>query len=190
MIQARRSRFPKSLEREDEVHKRSAGGRSLPSALMMSETSKDICYGHDFSTRIEQSPCRPLLPALMKTQELPRFLREKARLKPRKSRAKAAPRFAGDTGTPEIKKRLQVAIENRGYSSTGHPTIVGARVEAQFPHDRYKIRNQLDPANEWRNLMLWPDRADTDGLPCLRPRPAHVHQLRAARVLRQDAMGR
>ncbi len=100
----------------------------------------------------------------MKTQELPRFLREKARLKPRKSRAKAAPRFAGDTGTPEIKKRLQVAIENRGYSSTGHPTIVGARVEAQFPHDRYKIRNQLDPANEWRNLMLWPgaERIRTD----------------------------
>jgi hypothetical protein len=54
-----------------------------------------------------------------------------------------------------MKQRQKVLIENRGYSSTGHVTSVGARVESQLPLDRHKNRNELDPANTWRNLMLW-----------------------------------
>jgi hypothetical protein len=32
--------------------------------------------------------------------------------------------------------------------------MLGVRVEAQFPIDRYKTRKELEPQNEWRNLML------------------------------------
>ena len=59
-------------------------------------------------------------------------------------------KYTNTGGTPEIKQRLGVVIEPRAYSSTGHETMVGARVEAQFPHDRYKIRNHRrsrNPAN-------------------------------------------
>jgi Domain of unknown function (DUF6456) len=101
----------------------------------------------------------------MKISEAPAFLVERRTLKPGKTRAplktmrkkarQGALRVDGDTGTPEMKMRQKVLIEARDRTSTGHITSVGARVEAQFPHDRYKIRRQLDPDNEWRNLMLW-----------------------------------
>lgn len=102
----------------------------------------------------------------MKLSEAPAFLTERrpipSRAKPRaalktaRKRGKtAAVRFEGDTGTPEMKQRQKVLIENRGYSSTGHVTSVGARVESQLPLDRYKNRGELDPSNGWRNIMLW-----------------------------------
>ena len=102
----------------------------------------------------------------MKLSEAPAFIREnraipprspaRAALKTARKRSKAAAaRYDGDTGTPEMKQRQKVLIENRGYSSTGHVTSVGARVESQLPLDRHKNRNELDPMNAWRNLMLW-----------------------------------
>jgi hypothetical protein len=102
----------------------------------------------------------------MKLTEAPAFIREnraipprspaRAALKTARKRGKvAAARYDGDTGTPEMKQRQKVLIENRGYSSTGHVTSVGARVESQLPLDRHKNRNELDPGNTWRNLMLW-----------------------------------
>jgi hypothetical protein len=102
----------------------------------------------------------------MKPEEVPAFIREhrtivrskpaRAALKTARKRSKSvALRFDGDTGTPEIKLRQKVLIENRGYSSTGHVTSVGARVESQLPLDRHKNRKELDPKNAWRNLMLW-----------------------------------
>lgn len=96
----------------------------------------------------------------MKASEAPAFLKRavptRAKLKTARKRSKARPeRFAGDTGTPEIKLRQKVLIEARQRSLKGEPTVVGARVEAQFPHDRYRVRNQLDPANAWRNDRLW-----------------------------------
>lgn len=101
----------------------------------------------------------------MKVSEAPAFLVERRTLKPGKTRAplktmrkrakQGALRVDGDTGTPEMKLRQKVVLEARDRTSTGHITSVGARVEAQFPHDRYKIRRELDPDNEWRNLMLW-----------------------------------
>src|SRR4051812_48298848 len=48
-----------------------------------------------------------------------------------------------------------ITIEARERSSTGHVEKQGARVETQLPHDSYKVRQQLDPDNVWRNLMLW-----------------------------------
>ncbi len=54
-----------------------------------------------------------------------------------------------------MKLRQKITMEVRDRSSVGHPTSIGARVEAQFPHDVYKIRKLLDRDNEWRNLMLW-----------------------------------
>lgn len=71
------------------------------------------------------------------------------------ARKPGAIRADGDTGTPEMKQRQRVVLEARQRSSTGQPTMIGARVEAQFPHDRYKQRNQLDPTNAWRNERLW-----------------------------------
>lgn len=64
----------------------------------------------------------------MKLSEAPAFLTERrpipTRAKPRaalktaRKRGKtAAVRFEGDTGTPEMKQRQKVLIENRGYSS-------------------------------------------------------------------------
>jgi hypothetical protein len=101
----------------------------------------------------------------MKISEAPAFLVERRTLKPAKTRAplktlrkrarQGAIRVDGDTGTAEMKKQQKIVMEVRDRSSTGHPTSVGARVEAQFPHDRYKLRKQLDPDNDWRNLMLW-----------------------------------
>jgi hypothetical protein len=79
-----------------------------------------------------------------------------------RKRAKARPeRFAGDTGTPEIKKRQKLVIEARQRSLKGEPTVVGARVEAQLPHDRYKVRQELDPANAWRNGVFWFEPRDS-----------------------------
>jgi hypothetical protein len=102
----------------------------------------------------------------MKLSEAPAFIRETRKIPPRnparaalktaRKRGKtAAPRYDGDTGTAEMKQRQKVLIENRGYSSTGHVTSVGARVESQLPLDRHKNRNEHDPTNTWRNLMLW-----------------------------------
>jgi Domain of unknown function (DUF6456) len=101
----------------------------------------------------------------MKTSEAPAFLLEKRTLPPKKVRAplktlrkkgrSAALRVEGDTGTKEMKLRRKVLMEVRERSSVGHPVSIGARVEAQFPHDRYRVRQLLDPTNEWRNLMLW-----------------------------------
>ena len=102
----------------------------------------------------------------MNPSEAPAFLLEKrtivrratprAGLKTARKRGKqVAGRFEGDTGTPEMKQRQKVLLENRGYSSTGHVTSVGARVESQFPIDRHKNRNELDPASVWRNIRMW-----------------------------------
>lgn len=102
----------------------------------------------------------------MKLDEAPAFIREKRTIPPRgparaalktaRKRGKAqAVRFEGDTGTPEMKQRQKVLLEVRDRTSTGHVTSVGARVESQLPLDRHKNRNELDPANAWRNLMLW-----------------------------------
>jgi hypothetical protein len=99
----------------------------------------------------------------MKASEAPAFLKVEHRTITRKkqvltgktARKRGALRVDGDTGTPEMKQRQTLVMEVRDRSSTGHPISVGARVEAQFPHDRYKVRKQLDPDNEWRNLMLW-----------------------------------
>jgi hypothetical protein len=103
----------------------------------------------------------------MLLSEAPRFLLRKPkapklsviqRRKAKKAKGRASPPRTGDApdlSTPEMAKRQKLLIEVRERSSTGHPTMVGARVEAQFPHDRYKVRQLLDPANEWRNLMLW-----------------------------------
>lgn len=59
--------------------------------------------------------------------------------------------FSGHRGT----MKAGVTLEARERSSTGHMQKRGARVETQLPHDRYKVRNQLDPDDDWRNLMLW-----------------------------------
>ena len=83
--------------------------------------------------------------------------RFRSALQTARKRAKARPeRFAGDPGTPEIKLRQKVLIEARQRSLKGEPTVVRARVEAQFPHDRYRVRNQLDPSNSWP----WPGYSD------------------------------
>jgi hypothetical protein len=102
----------------------------------------------------------------MKASEAPAFLKVEHRTiirkapkftgkTARKRGAGSVLRVEGDTGTKEMKQRQVVLLEVRDRSSTGHPISVGARVEAQFPHDRYKVRKELDPSNEWRNLMLW-----------------------------------
>jgi hypothetical protein len=101
----------------------------------------------------------------MQFSDAPKFLLEKRAIPNRKARSslktarkrakKAHGRFDGDTGTPEMKQRQKVVLENRGYSSTGYVTSVGARVEAQLPHDLYRIRRLLDRDNEWRNQILW-----------------------------------
>jgi hypothetical protein len=59
--------------------------------------------------------------------------------------------FSGHRGT----LKAGVTLEARERSSTGHVEKQGARIETQLPHDRYKVRGQLDPDNSWRNLMLW-----------------------------------
>jgi hypothetical protein len=97
----------------------------------------------------------------MKASEAPAFLVEKRTIKPRvaktsRKRAKsAALRIEGDTGTPEMKLRQKVVLEARDRSSTGHITSVGARIEAQLPHDVYRVRQLLDREDEWSNLMRW-----------------------------------
>src|SRR5258708_18885082 len=101
----------------------------------------------------------------MKFSEAPAFLIERKPIPNRQPRAplktirkkskSGALRVNGDTGTKEMKLRQKVVFENREYSSTGHPTSVGVRVECQIPLDRYKSRGELDPDNAWRNLMLW-----------------------------------
>jgi hypothetical protein len=48
-----------------------------------------------------------------------------------------------------------IVLEARQRSLRGEPTIVGARVEAQLPHDRYMVRNLLDPQTPWKNERLW-----------------------------------
>lgn len=118
---------------------------------------------------------------MIKTLDLPSFITKKARIKPRKKKPSTFGPAAGDTGTPELKQRMLeadlalmspsqlaqyrtakgkdmkvgVAFEARSRSSTGQATEVGARVESQLPHDRYKARGELDPLNAWRNLVLW-----------------------------------
>jgi hypothetical protein len=80
----------------------------------------------------------------MKISQAPAFLLERCNV-PRstgktavkKARA-GAPRFEGDTGTREMKKQQKVIMEVRERSSTGHATMLGVRVEAQFPIDRYQ----------------------------------------------------
>jgi hypothetical protein len=54
-----------------------------------------------------------------------------------------------------MKRQQRIVMEVRDRSSVRHPTSIGARVEAQFPHEVYKIHKPLDRDNEWRNLMLW-----------------------------------
>lgn len=114
----------------------------------------------------------------MKASELPKFItlgKKRPKKKPQPITAR------GDTGTPEMKRRMLeadignmtpiqfetyrtskgagmkvgVAIEARARASTGHETVVGGRVESQIPFDRYKARQELDPANSWRNGVLW-----------------------------------
>jgi hypothetical protein len=92
---------------------------------------------------------------LVKQTELPAFLVERRAVARKKERKISAPRPIGDVGTAEMKRQQKVTLEVRERSSTGHATMMGARVESQFPIDRYKARKELDPANAWRNLMLW-----------------------------------
>jgi hypothetical protein len=98
--------------------------------------------------------------SLVNPAEAPAFLVEKRAL-PRKkatvtgktARKKGmALRVDGDTGTAEMKQRQRIVMEVRARSSTGHITSIGARVEAQIPIDRYKLRSELDPINAWRNI--------------------------------------
>ena len=95
------------------------------------------------------------------TTALPAFITGKPgriKLKTARKRAaktKAVERFAGDTGTAEMKRNQVVVIEARQRSLRGEPTIVGARVEAQLPHDRYRVRNLLDPQTAWKNERYW-----------------------------------
>jgi hypothetical protein len=100
----------------------------------------------------------------MTTAVLPSFItkglrttaRPRAALKTARKRAgKAAERFSGDTGTREMKERQVVVLEARQRSLRGEPTVVGARVEAQLPHDRYRVRNLLDPQTPWKNERYW-----------------------------------
>jgi hypothetical protein len=97
----------------------------------------------------------------MKIASLPAFITEKRTIKrkgpPARYRraAKAAARFDGDTGTPEMKRQLGAILEPRERTSTGHVVTVGARVESQYPHDRYRVRKQLDPKDPTRNDMMW-----------------------------------
>lgn len=117
----------------------------------------------------------------MHVSEAPKFLKQKPEKKARRKQAKPANLQRGDTGTPESKARALeadlaamtpaerkawfsdkrgmmqagVAKEVRARSSTGHETMSGVRVVSQFPLDRYKARNQLDPDDAWRNMMLW-----------------------------------
>jgi hypothetical protein len=82
--------------------------------------------------------------------------RPRASLKTARKRAsKSAERFSGDTGTKEMKQRQQIVLEARQRSLRGEPTVVGARVEAQLPHDRYRVRNLLDPQTPWKNERFW-----------------------------------
>ena len=73
----------------------------------------------------------------------------------RRKGAKAVLRVEGDTGTKEMKLRQKITLEARDRSSTGHITSIGARVDAQLPHDVYKVRKLLDRDDEWSNLMRW-----------------------------------
>jgi hypothetical protein len=101
----------------------------------------------------------------MKPSELPKFITRGKKLPAAKKRAPNRRRSVsrvlnvqGDTGTPEAKKRQTVILEVRDRSSTGHATAVGARVEAQLPHDRYRVRNLLDPKTPWKNERFWDAR--------------------------------
>jgi hypothetical protein len=47
-----------------------------------------------------------------------------------------------------MKQRQALVMEVRDRSSTGDPISVGARAEAQFPHDRYKVRKDRLPEHE------------------------------------------
>jgi hypothetical protein len=100
----------------------------------------------------------------MKASEAPAFLLERrtlasgktlAPLKTVRKRAKhQAIRVEGDTGRPAMKRQRRITKEMRDRSSTGHATSIGAR-RSSVPHDRYKLRELLDPDDDWRNLMLW-----------------------------------
>lgn len=101
----------------------------------------------------------------MNPDQAPAFLtrgtKKKPPVKPRRRIRSEVMRFAGDTGTHELKKRYSesygagaVAIEARARTSTGQETIVGARILHQLPLDRYRERRELDK-DEWRNLRLW-----------------------------------
>jgi hypothetical protein len=73
---------------------------------------------------------------------LPAFITQgtKVKLKTARSRvSKAAERFTRDTGTREMRQHHQIVLEARQRSLRGEPTVVGARVEAQLPHDRYRV---------------------------------------------------
>jgi hypothetical protein len=92
------------------------------------------------------------------TAALPAFITKGTKVKlktARKRAAKAAERFTGDTGTREMRQHQPIVLEARQRSLRGEPTVVGARVEAQLPHDRYRVRNQLDPQTPWKNERYW-----------------------------------
>lgn len=63
-------------------------------------------------------------------------------------------RFEGDTGATSLKKHHTMSIEARARTSTGHATVVGARVLDQTPLDRYHLRKQLDIDNDRNYLMF------------------------------------
>ena len=76
-----------------------------------------------------------------------------APLKTVRKRAKhQAIRVEGDTGRPAMKRQRRITKEMRDRSSTGHAMFIGAR-RTSVPHDRYKLRELLDPDDDWRNLM-------------------------------------
>lgn len=89
----------------------------------------------------------------LKRSEAPAFLVivRKTRRKP----VEAAPvRFEGDTGNPALRSHHLVSIEARARSSTGHATIMGARVKDQTPMDRYYLRQQLG-ADPHKNYVYY-----------------------------------
>lgn len=87
----------------------------------------------------------------MKRSEAPAFLLERRKLGKRLQRPIRAD---GDAGSANLKRHFTVTLEARERSSTGHPTVIGARVMDQTPLDRYHLRKQL-ATDKLRNTILF-----------------------------------
>lgn len=75
-----------------------------------------------FASGYPHEPCQPAVLYRRK-----RTIRRPPKIVPIARKAAATPmaRYEGDTGTPELKKRLGIELEARARTSTGHVTLLG-----------------------------------------------------------------